>query len=73
MIANDLEALEQDLSAAREVVEGSDRAGRDDVLDRAASLVRGLEGLRNRLADRAEQPEPQSDSQSQGSQGPGIG
>ena len=69
MIANDLEALEQDLTAAREVVEGSDRAGRDDVLDRAASLVRGLEGLRNRLADRAEQSESQSDSQSEGSAG----
>ncbi len=69
MIANDLEALEQDLNAAREVVEGSDRAGRDDVLDRAASLVRGLEGLRNRLADRAEQSESQSDSQSEGSAG----
>ena len=69
MIANDLEALEQDLNAAREVVEGSDRAGRDDVLDRAASLVRGLEGLRNRLADRAEQSESQSGAQSQGSQG----
>ena len=69
MIANDLEALEQDLSAARELVEGSDRAGRDDVLDRAASLVRGLEGLRNRLADRAEQSDPQSGSESQGSSG----
>ncbi len=69
MIANDLEALEQDLSAARELVEGSDRAGRDDVLDRAASLVRGLEGLRNRLADRAEESGSQSDSQSQGSEG----
>ena len=67
MIANDLEALEQDLNAAREVVEGSDRAGRDDVLDRAASLVRGLEGLRNRLADSAEQSESPSDAQSQGS------
>ena len=69
MIANDLEALEQDLTAAREVVEGSDRAGRDDVLDRAASLVRGLEGLRNRLADRAEQPDSRSGSQSEGSAG----
>ncbi len=69
MIANDLEALEQDLAEAREVVEGSDRAGRDDVLDRAASLVRGLEGLRNRLADRAEESGSQSDSQSQGSEG----
>lgn len=67
MIENDLEALEQDLTAAREVVEGSDRAGRDDVLDRAASLVRGLEGLRNRLADRAERSESRSDSPSQGS------
>ena len=64
MIAGDLEALEQDLSAAREAVEGSDRAGRDDVLDRAASLVRGLEAMRNRLADRGEQSESQSDSQS---------
>ena len=69
MIANDLEALEEDLTAAREVVEGSDRAGRDDVLDRAASLVRGLEGLRNRLADRAERPESPSDAESQGSAG----
>ena len=69
MIANDLEALEEDLTAAREVVEGSDRAGRDDVLDRAASLVRGLEGLRNRLADRAEQSESPSDAESQGSAG----
>ena len=69
MIANDLEALEQDLSAARDVVEGSDRVGRDDVLDRAANLVRGLEGLRNRLADRAEQSEPQSGSESEGSSG----
>ncbi|MDE2712350.1 MAG: hypothetical protein F4Z74_04055 [Acidobacteria bacterium] len=69
MIANDLEALEQDLAAAREVVEGSDRAGRDDVLDRAANLVRGLEGLRNRLADRAEQPESQPGSPSPDSAG----
>ena len=69
MIANDLEALEEDLAAAREVVEGSDRAGRDDVLDRAANLVRGLEGLRNRLADRAEQSASRSDVQSQGSAG----
>ena len=65
MIAGDLEALEQDLSAAREAVEGSDRAGRDDVLDRAASLVRGLEAMRNRLADRGEQSESQSGSQSE--------
>ena len=64
MIANDLEVLEQDLTAAREMVEGSDRAGRDDVLDRAASLVRGLEGLRNRLADQAERQESQGESQS---------
>ena len=69
MIAGDLEALEEDLAAARDVVEGSDRAGREDVLDRAASLVRGLEGLRNRLADRAEQPESPSGSESQGSAG----
>lgn len=54
MIAGDLEALETDLKAAREAVEGSDRAGREDVLDRAASLVRGLEAMRNRLADRRE-------------------
>lgn len=64
MIANDLEALEQDLSEAREMVEGSDRAGREDVLDRAASLVRGLEGLRNRLADQAERQASQGDSES---------
>ena len=63
MIADDLEALEADLTAARDVAEGSDRGGRDDVLDRAASLVRGLEGLRNRLADRAERSESQSESQ----------
>ena len=65
MIASDLEALEQDLAAARDVVEGSDRGGRDDVLDRAASLVRGLEGLRNRLADRAERSESPSESRSE--------
>ena len=65
MIAGDLEALEQDLSAAREAAEGSDRAGRDDVLDRAASLVRGLEAMRNRLADRGEQSGSQSGSQSE--------
>ena len=64
MIANDLEVLEEDLATAREMVEGSDRAGRDDVLDRAASLVRGLEGLRNRLADQAERQESQGESQS---------
>lgn len=73
MIANDLETLEQDLAEAREMVEGSDRAGQDDVLDRAASLVRGLEGLRNRLADQAErqesQPESQSGSQSESGSG----
>lgn len=68
MIAGDLEALENDLTAARETVEGSDRAGREDVLDRAASLVRGLEGMRNRLADRAEQ-----DASTEGPEGPGQG
>ena len=66
MIAGDLEALEQDLSAAREAVEGSDRAGRDDVLDRAASLVRGLEAMRNRLADRGEQSESAPGSEEAG-------
>ena len=65
MIEGDLEALEQDLAAARDAVEGSDRAGRSDVLDRAANLVRGLEGLRNRLADRAEQSGSESESGSE--------
>lgn len=51
MIAGDLESLEQDLVAAREAAQGSDRAGRDEVLERAEELVRGLEAMRNRLAD----------------------
>ena len=53
-IAGDLEALEADLATARAAVEGSDRAGRDQALERAGRLVEGLESLRNRLADRAE-------------------
>ncbi len=52
MIAQDLESLEKDLSRAGETVRGSDRAVREDVLDRAGALVRGMESLRNRLADR---------------------
>ena len=66
MIAGDLESLESDLRTAREAVEGSDRAGREDVLDRAANLVRGLEGLRNRLADRQERGQPEKDAEGQG-------
>ena len=73
MIAGDLEALERDLTAARETVESSDRAGRDNVLDRAAGLVRGLEGMRNRLAERREQEASGelSEGQGQGQQGQG--
>ena len=51
-IAGDLEALESELAAARSAVEGSDRAARDQVLERADQLVRGLEAMRNRLAER---------------------
>ena len=54
MIAGDLEALEADLAAARRAVEGSEHAERDSVLDQAQALVRGLEAMRNRLADRHE-------------------
>ena len=75
MIEGDLEALENDLWAAREAVEGSDRAGREDVLDRAASLVRGLEAMRNRLADGQEgQPSDEGSAEGEGqSEGQGGG
>ncbi len=51
MIAQDLEALENDLARAGETVRGSERAVREDALDRAGALVRGMESLRNRLAE----------------------
>lgn len=53
MISRDLEALEEDLAAARQAVEGSDRAEQNAALDQAEALVRGLEAMRNRLAERA--------------------
>ena len=52
MIGGDLEALEEELTTALEVIRGSERAGEEEVLERAAGLVRGLEAMRNRLADR---------------------
>lgn len=52
MIGEDLEALGEEIERARGVADGSRRAGEDQVLERAESLVRGLEAMRDRLADR---------------------
>ncbi len=68
MIGRDLEALEEDLASARRAVEGSDRAEQDSVLERAESLVRGLEAMRNRLAERKE-PGRESREGQEGSSG----
>ncbi len=53
MIAGDLETLAEDIEAARSAADGSRRAGEDRVLERAESLVRGLEAMRDRLARRS--------------------
>ena len=74
MIAGDLEALEADISAALETARSSDRAGRDQVLERAASLVRGLEAMRNRLADqRNAEGNPEDGSGAAGGAGDSAG
>ena len=52
MIGEDLAALAEEIERARGVAEGSRRAGEDQVLERAESLVRGLEAMRDRLAER---------------------
>lgn len=53
MISGDLETLAEDIEAARSAADGSRRAGEDRVLERAGSLVRGLEAMRDRLARRS--------------------
>lgn len=53
MIAGDLETLAEDIEGARGAADGSRRAGEDRVLERAESLVRGLEAMRDRLAGRS--------------------
>ncbi len=60
MIEDDIRSLEEELTAALEVVRGSERGGREQVLDRAAGLLRGLEAMRNRLADRSGRPTPEN-------------
>ena len=52
MIGEDLAALGEEIERARGVADGSRRAGEDQVLERAESLVRGLEAMRDRLAER---------------------
>jgi len=52
MIGEDLAALADEIERARGVADGSRRAGEDQVLERAESLVRGLEAMRDRLAER---------------------
>lgn len=52
MIGDDLAALAEEIERARGIADGSRRAGEDQVLERAESLVRGLEAMRDRLAER---------------------
>ncbi len=68
MIAQDLESLEADLARAGEAARGSERAVREDTLDRAGALVRGLEALRNRLAEPTGEGEGQQPSDGAGRQ-----
>ena len=80
MIAGDLETLAEDIETARSAADGSRRAGEDRVLERAESLVRGLEAMRDRLArrsgteaDRAAGSEDEGDSPGAAGEGAGRG